>query len=151
MTSCSVKICDLELHYRKVGNDGRNCLILHGMWIDHQVMLDCLGPIFSWRMQNNFSQYQCYYLDLPGMGKSPAPLSFATSDQILQVLEEFIDKIFQQQPFVLVGLSYGGYLAQALVQRRREQVLGLCLLAPVVIGADGKGPIPPFLTIQEDQ
>lgn len=106
--------------------EGTPVLALHGWGPDHRLMLGCLEPIFSRR-----PGYRRLYPDLPGMGKSPAPPSIASADDVLDAVEDLVDDLIGDEPFLLVGESYGGYLARALARSRGEQVLGLALLCPV--------------------
>lgn len=101
-------------------------LALHGWTPDHRLMLGCLEPLFAGR-----PGYRRLYPDLPGMGKSPAPPSVASSDDMLDAVHDFVDDTIGETPFLLVGESYGGYLARALTRSRAEQVLGLALICPV--------------------
>lgn len=105
---------------------GTPVLALHGWTPDHRLMLGCLEPVFARR-----TGYRRLYPDLPGMGKSPAPPSIASSDDVLDAIQDFVDDTIGNAPFLLVGESYGGYLARALIGSRAEQVLGLALICPV--------------------
>ena len=98
-------------------------LAIHGWTPDHRLMLGCLEPLFESR-----PGYRRLYPDLPAMGKSPAD-GVESSDDVLAALEEFADKEIDG-PFLLIGESYGGYLARALAHRRPEQVAGLALICP---------------------
>jgi pimeloyl-ACP methyl ester carboxylesterase len=115
----------VTLHVVERGS-GIPVLTLHGWSPDHRLMLGCLEPVFTRR-----SGYRRLYPDLPGMGRSPAPPSIAGSDAVLDTLEDLVDDRIGDTPFLLVGESYGGYLARALVRSRPEQVLGLALICPV--------------------
>ncbi|RKN31599.1 alpha/beta fold hydrolase [Micromonospora musae] len=101
-------------------------LALHGWTPDHRLMLGCLEPVFAAR-----PGYRRLYPDLPGMGKSPAPPEIAGSDDVLATLQDLVDDLLGDTPFLLVGESYGGYLARALTRSRPRQVLGLALICPV--------------------
>ncbi|WP_158853365.1 alpha/beta fold hydrolase [Saccharothrix deserti] len=101
-------------------------LALHGWAPDHRLMLGCLEPVFAGR-----TGYRRLYPDLPGMGKSPSPPAIASSDHILDVIQDFVDALIGNTPFLLVGESYGGYLARAIARSRAEQVLGLALICPM--------------------
>ena len=68
--------------------------------------------------------------DLPGHGDSPA-LPQATSEAVLTALVGFVEHEVQE-PVLLVGCSYGGYLAAALARRRPDLVRGLLLVCPGV-------------------
>ncbi|MGA3539362.1 alpha/beta fold hydrolase [Micromonosporaceae bacterium DT194] len=114
----------VTLHFVERGA-GMPVLALHGWTPDHRLMLGCLEPVFAKR-----PGYRRLYPDLPGMGKSPAPPRIAGSDDMLAAVEDFIDDTIGAEPFLLVGESYGGYLARALVRARPRQVLGLALICP---------------------
>lgn len=114
----------VALHFVERGT-GTPVLALHGWTPDHRLMLGCLEPVFAQR-----PGYRRLYPDLPAMGASPAPPSIASSDDVLDAVQDFIDDTLGETPFLLVGESYGGYLARALVRSRPEQVLGLALICP---------------------
>jgi pimeloyl-ACP methyl ester carboxylesterase len=105
---------------------GTPVLALHGWTPDHRLMLGCLEPVFT-----RSPGYRRLYPDLPGMGLSPAPPSIASSDDLLDAIEDLVDELIGTAPFLVVGESYGGYLARALARTRSEQVLGLALICPV--------------------
>lgn len=101
-------------------------LALHGWTPDHRLMLGCLEPLFARR-----PGYRRLYPDLPGMGRSYAPPSVASSDDLLDAVGAFVDREIGAAPFLLVGESYGGYLARGLARSRAAQVLGLALICPI--------------------
>lgn len=115
----------MTLHYVERGA-GTPVLAIHGWTPDHRLMLGCLEPVFD-----TAPGYRRLYPDLPGMGRSPAPPSIASSDDVVDAVLEFVDEVIGDAPFLLVGESYGGYVARALVRTRAEQVLGLALICPV--------------------
>lgn len=99
-------------------------LAIHGWGTDHRLMMGCLEPLFADR-----AGFRRLYPDLPGMGRSPAG-AVASADDLLAALEELADAEIGSE-FLVVGQSYGGYLARALAHRRPEQVVGLALSCPV--------------------
>jgi pimeloyl-ACP methyl ester carboxylesterase len=105
--------------------DGTPVLALHGWTPDHRLMTGCLEPIFT-----ELPGYRRLYPDLPGMGKSPAG-DIDSSDGIMAAVREFVDEQIGDEPFLLLGESYGGYLARGLVAERPGQILGLGLICPV--------------------
>ncbi len=114
---------DVTLHHVEYG-DGTPLLALHGFTPDHRLMTGCLEPLFTDR-----PGYRRIYPDLPGMGRTPAG-SVACADDMLAAVETFIDGHLGGAPFLLVGESYGGYLARAVAHARPAQVLGLALVCP---------------------
>jgi pimeloyl-ACP methyl ester carboxylesterase len=102
---------------------GTPVLGLHGVDVDHREMAGSLEPLFADR-----PGYRRIYPDLPGMGRTPAPDTVNSTDDILDILLELIDGIIGEQAFLVVGHSYGGYLARAIANRRPSQVAGLALI-----------------------
>ena len=119
---------DLPVHYVERGA-GSPVLALHGAGVDHREVTACLDPVFG-----ELSGYRRIYPDLPGMGRTPAPETVNSADDVLEVLLAFIDGVIGDQPLLLAGHSAGGYYAQAIAARRPEQVVGLALLCPLLAG-----------------
>lgn len=126
-----------SLNFTEAG-DGVPVLALHGWTPDHRLMLGCLEPVFA-----GLSGYRRLYPDLPGMGKSLAPATIASSDDVLDAVQDFVDAVIGAEPFLLVGESYGGYLARALIHSRPAQVLGLALVCPVGTAVDRSERVVP--------
>lgn len=102
-------------------------VILHGAGTDHREMVGCLEPILQ-----EAQEYRRVYPDSPGMGRTPAPESLTSADDVLDVLSEFVDQVSRGGPCLLVGHSAGGYFAAALAERLGARVAGLALLCPFV-------------------
>lgn len=100
---CTIQ--NIPIHYEEIGS-GIPVLCLHGFFVDHHIMKGCLEPIF-----HHVNGYKRVYIDLPGMGKTPAAENIKNTDDMLTLLTEFIQDRFQNQPFLLFGESYGGYLS----------------------------------------
>jgi pimeloyl-ACP methyl ester carboxylesterase len=115
----------MTLHVESRG-DGVPVLALHGWTADHRLMLGCLEPVFADR-----PGYRRLYPDLPGMGRSPAPPSIASADDVLAAVLDLVDTVLTDEPFLVVGESYGGYLGRAVTRARRDRVLGLALICPL--------------------
>jgi pimeloyl-ACP methyl ester carboxylesterase len=134
----------MTLHHVTHG-EGQPVLALHGWSPDHRLMTGCLEPIFA-----KTSGYRRLYPDLPGMGKSPAD-SIDSSDGIMAALREFIDAEVGAEPFILIGESYGGYLARALVAERPEQILGLGLICPIGVALENaERTVPEHVVLESD-
>ncbi|WP_405058484.1 alpha/beta hydrolase [Kribbella sp. NBC_01505] len=114
----------MTLHYVTHGQ-GTPVLALHGWTPDHRLMTGCLEPLFA-----DLPGYRRLYPDLPGMGQSPA-VGINSSDGILAAVQTFIDDQLGDQPFLLIGESYGGYLARAIARARPQQVTGLAMICPI--------------------
>ncbi|EJQ48442.1 Uncharacterized protein BWINRASL_03584 [Bacillus mycoides] len=140
---CRIK--DAEIYYEIVG-EGKPVIIIHGCTPDHRLMKRCMESVFQ-----KYEGYQRIYIDLPGMGKSNAPEWINSSDRILEVLTTFIEKIIPTEEFLLVGESYGGYLARGLLSKMFERVNGLLLVCPVVVAQPGKRLLPDKQVIVRDE
>jgi pimeloyl-ACP methyl ester carboxylesterase len=119
---------DVPVHYVALG-EGSPVLALHGAGVDHREVMACLDPMLA-----ESTGYRRIYLDLPGMGRSPAPASISSADDVLDVLLAFIDGVVGTEPLLVLGHSAGGYYAQAIAGRRPEQVVGLALVCPLLAG-----------------
>ena len=114
----------VPVHYAEYGS-GTPVLALHGAGVDHREIAGALEPIFS-----NFPGFRRLYPDLPGMGRTPAPETITSNDDVLDILLGLIDSTIGDEPLLVMGQSYGGYLARAVANRRPEQVVGLALNLP---------------------
>jgi pimeloyl-ACP methyl ester carboxylesterase len=132
----------IPVHYAQHGS-GTPVLALHGAGVDHREMLGALEPVFADR-----PGYRRIYPDLPGMGRTPAPQRIDSNDAVLELLGGLVEVVIGQEAFLVVGHSYGGYLARAIANRRPGQVAGLALLCP--IGEPGGGDERPGHVVVAD-
>ena len=138
-------IDDLTVYYAAYG-EGRPVLCLHGNSVDHRLMNGCLEPIFAGE-----AGYRRIYPDLPGMGRTPAKPWVRTADDLLRVITRFIEVVIGQEPFLLVGESYGGYLSLGLLQSLSAQVEGLLLICPVIYAQGADRRLPPKRLLVRDE
>jgi pimeloyl-ACP methyl ester carboxylesterase len=132
--------------YYEVHGEGRPLIAIHGFTPDHHLMTGCMEPVFQQR-----DGWQRFYPDLPGMGKTPGPKWLTNSDQMLDVVMDFIEAVIPGQNFALAGESYGGYLARGIVQRWPERVEGLFLLCSLIVPVEDERELPPFVVLKQDQ
>jgi pimeloyl-ACP methyl ester carboxylesterase len=92
--------------------------------------------------------YRRIHVDLPGFGASPPDPTIDSSDAMVDVVVDIIDEAIGAERFVVVGESWGAYLARATVARRRAQLIGVALIVPVILAthADRDLPEPRLLT-----
>lgn len=121
-----IMINDTKVHYA-VHGEGYPIVILHGFMLDHEIMLGALEPIFQER-----SGFKRIYPDMPGMGRTPATESIKSTEDIVALLNAFIEAIIPDQQFMLIGLSYGGYVARGVLKAKQALIDGLMLIVPVV-------------------
>ena len=138
------KLSKITVYYESCGS-GRPLVALHGFTPDHRLMKGCLEPIFKHR-----KGWKRIYPDLPGMGKTKAEKWPANSDQMLDVVLEFIEKAIPDQHFILAGESYGRYLARAVVHRKHDLVDGLLLICPNIISDRDKRRLPKHTILLQD-
>jgi pimeloyl-ACP methyl ester carboxylesterase len=115
----------IPVHHAQHGS-GTPVLALHGAGVDHREIMGALEPLFADR-----PGYRRIYPDLPGMGRTPAPETIDSNDAVLELLLGLVDVVIGQEAFLLVGHSYGGYLARAIANRRPGQVAGLALVCSI--------------------
>jgi pimeloyl-ACP methyl ester carboxylesterase len=112
----------IPVHYSQHGT-GTPVLALHDGDVDHREIRGALEPVFAER-----PGYRRIYPDLPGMGRTPAPETIDSTDAVLDTLLGLVDDVIGKEAFLVVGHSYGGYLARAIANRRPGQVAGLALI-----------------------
>ncbi len=139
------QIKDINVYY-EIHGKGYPLISLHGFYPDHRLMTGCMEPIFKHR-----DGWQRIYFDLPGMGKTPGKEWITSSDQMLDIVLDFIDCVIPGQRFVLAGESYGGYLARGIIHRRPELVDGLLLICPLIIPESDKRSLPSHVVLAKDE
>jgi pimeloyl-ACP methyl ester carboxylesterase len=135
---------DLAIFYETYGT-GRPIVMLPGIPSDHRIMLRFMEPLFTQR-----EGWMRLYPDLPGTGRTPGVEHLTTQDQMLDAVLAFIDTVIPGQRFVLVGLSYGGYLARGVISRRAASIDGLLLCVPAVTAPPAQAHLPKRTTLVED-
>jgi pimeloyl-ACP methyl ester carboxylesterase len=116
------RINKVLVHYVEHGS-GVPLVALHGAGVDHREIEAAIEAVVPG------AGYRRIYPDLPGMGRSTTD-GLTCNDDVVMLLSDFIDHL-GAGPAMLVGHSYGAYLARGLVARRPDMVLGLALLCPV--------------------
>jgi pimeloyl-ACP methyl ester carboxylesterase len=101
-----------------------------------------LEPLFTDR-----PGYRRIYPDLPGMGHTPASETIDSTDAVLELLLGLVDAVIGEEALLVVGHSSGGYLAQAIANRRPRQVAGLALVCPLVGEGGGEDERPEHVVL----
>ena len=105
-----------------------------------------MEPIFE-----NKDNYKRIYFDLPGMGKTAAPNWLKNSDEMLDIVLEFIDKIIPNEKFIIASESYGCYLARGIILKRSDFVDGVLFICPLIIPQPEERDLPQeFSVIMKD-
>jgi pimeloyl-ACP methyl ester carboxylesterase len=139
--------CELEkitVHYETFG-EGKPIIVLHGWPLDHRHMVSTLEPLFKDR-----DGWKRIYPDLPGMGETPGMDWITSQDQVLDIVLDFVDVVVPGQRFVIVGYSYGGYLARGVVFQRSPMMDGLLLIAPVILADNTQRTLPSHISLVKD-
>ncbi len=137
-------IDDLRIYYEVFGK-GFPIIMIHGFGPDHRILKGCMEPIFK-----NRKGYIRVYFDLPGMGRTKSVNWIQNADDMLEIILKFIQKIIPNQKFLIIGESYGAYLARGLIEKRIDDISGLCFISPVIIPDKSIRTLPEFRPIISD-
>jgi pimeloyl-ACP methyl ester carboxylesterase len=140
-----IEVSMANMNYEIIG-DGIPVLLVHGFCLDNNVMKGSYEPIF--RKLDGFKRI---YIDLPAMGESVEKEGLKGSEDILDCLIDFADKVIGNEKFIVIGQSYGGYLAQGIVSSIPEKTLGLGLLCPLVVADSERRELPEHKLIIDDR
>lgn len=118
---------DTPIHYEVYG-DGETLVIFHPLATDHRAMKAWMEPLFE-----GITGWQRIYVDLPAHGHSEVSPDVRTSDDIVEIIVNFLTSLLgETRRFSLVGMSFGGYIAQGIFSRMNHRIDGLCLLVPPI-------------------
>ena len=114
-------INDVTVHYVEHGA-GVPLIALHGAGVDHREIEAAVEAIVP------DTGYRRIYPDLPGMGRSTTN-GLTCNNDVVTLLGDLIDHLVAE-PALLLGHSYGAYVARGVAAQRPDVVLGLALLCP---------------------
>lgn len=132
------RIQQTRVHYAERGA-GAPLIALHGAGVDHREIEAAVEPMFP------EGGYRRIYPDLPGMGRSTGD-GLASNNDVVDLLGDLIDRVAGGAALVL-GHSYGAYLARGVAARRPDSVLGLALICPF---AGGETDVPELTVVRQD-
>jgi pimeloyl-ACP methyl ester carboxylesterase len=118
---------------------GTPLIALHGAGVDHREIEAAVEAVVPG------TGYRRIYPDLPGMGRSTAH-GLTSNDDVVTLLGDLVGHL-AGGPALLLGHSYGAYLARGVAARRPEAVLGLALLCPV---AERARDVPGHHVVRQD-
>lgn len=130
------------MHVEERGT-GTPVVLIHGAGVDHRILLP-LEPVFE-----ESGGWRRLYVDLPGMGRSPVGDVASSDDMAAAVLAEVRERL-GDEPFALVGNSYGAMIARRLVAELPGQVLGLATIAGVFVATHADRTAPPRTVLHEE-
>ncbi len=122
---------------------GTPVVLLHGFGLDHRSLLP-LDPVFE-----RSGGWQRIYLDLPGATGSPAG-AIRSSQQVADAVVDEIRARVDEQPFAVLGGSFGGMIARYVAHELRPQVLGLATVAGVFVAPRGERAVPPRTVLSRE-
>lgn len=138
------KIKNISINYEIIGN-GKPIIMIHGYYPDHRLMTGCMENVLSAK-----EGYKRIYIDLPGMGKSESAEWIKSSNNMLDIVIDFIEKIIPNENFLLAGESYGGYLSRGVIYKMADRVDGVVLICPVIIADYKKRNVPQHVVLVKD-
>lgn len=122
-----LKLSQGKIFWREVGK-GPTLVFLHGSWND--------GDRWLPAMERLSREYHCLAPDLLGFGESDRPDIHYSIELQLEYLAEYLQALNLRQVY-LIGHSLGGWIAASYALKHPEQALGLVLLAPEGVKAEG--------------
>ena len=139
------KLENITIYYEIIG-EGYPVLMLHGWTVDHRIMKGCMEPIFETR-----PNYKRIYFDLPGMGKTKGEDWIKGTDDYLKIIIEFVEKIIPTESFIVVGGSYGSYLARGLIKKKQNLIDGVLFLVPLILPDEKQRDLPEHIVLVKDE
>jgi len=121
---------------------GTPLVLLHGFGLDHRSLLP-LEQTFE-----RSGRWRRIYLDLPGATQTPTAAS-STQEVADAVLAEVVARI-GDEPFAVLGNSFGGMIARYVAHELRPQVLGLATIAGVFVAPHSERDLPPRTVLSRD-
>jgi pimeloyl-ACP methyl ester carboxylesterase len=127
----------VTVHHVEHGT-GVPLVALHGSGVDHREVEAAVEAVVP-------AGYRRIYPDLPGMGRSSAE-GLNGNDDVVRRLCDFLEHL-AAGPVLLLGHSYGAYLARGVAAQRPAAVLGLALLCPT---AERSRDVPEHRVVRQD-
>jgi len=122
---------------------GTPVVLLHGFELDHRSLLP-LEPAFE-----RSGRWRRIYLDLPGATGTPAD-GIGSSQQLAEAVVAEIRERLGEEPFAVLGGSFGGMIARYVAHELRPQVLGLATVAGVFVAAHPERAVPPRTVLWQE-
>jgi pimeloyl-ACP methyl ester carboxylesterase len=129
---------DESLAHDSIG-EGFPVLILHGAYSARVELRTALEPAFD-----GVSGCRRLYVDLPGHGESGDDGAAGCAE----VLDR-LDELLGDQPFAVVGHSFGGHVARGLAARHPQRATGLALICPMLPEAVTPEPHEVVVSVDE--
>ena len=125
ITTQTVIIDEQVYEYASTENEGTAIILINGAG----------GPIDGWmklwRRLREKHRLFCY--NRPGMGQSSPPVIPQTGLQMAQELRALLFEVKIEPPYILVGHSLGGFIAELFARHFPEEIKSVVLLEPSTI------------------
>ena len=112
--------------YYEIHGSGIPVITIHGYGVDHNIMKGFMERFIP------KDKYKRIYFDLPGFGKSEITQPIAGAEEMYDTLRSFIRKIIGDEKYILIGLSYGGYLSRKLVKDEPDKIYGVMFVCSLI-------------------
>lgn len=136
------ELAGITVHY-EVRGAGTPFLLLHGATLDHRHIMHDFEPLFALH-----PGWLRIYPDLPGHGQTPAPAWIQNQGHVAEVVLAFVERVIGAQRFAIAGESWGGALAQPVVQRYQRHIDGVGFIVTAASfepTEDPEDPPPPLI------
>lgn len=130
----------VAVHYAEHGT-GPALVALHGAGVDHR---ELEAAVESFPPPKGLRRI---YPDLPGMGRTHGTERLAGNDDVVRLVCDLIETL-AGAPALVLGHSYGAYLARGVAARRPDLVRGLTLLCPI---GESTKDVPEPSVVRADQ
>lgn len=129
----------VSVHYAEHGT-GTPLVALHGAGVDHRELeaaVEDFAPHEGLRR---------IYPDLPGMGRTHGVADLSGNNDVVRLVGHLIERL-AGGPALVLGHSYGAYVARGIAAQRPELVLGLALVCPI---GDSTADVPEPSVVRTD-
>lgn len=133
----------MQVHAVTKGS-GTPVLMIHGFGVDHRLMLGLAEPAFADRVG-----WYRHYIDMPGMGATPAS-DVGSADDVIAAVLNYIDQQWGSEPFALIGQSYGTVVARGVLSQLPDQVVGMALIAGTGVVDPAQRTLPEQTVLRHD-
>lgn len=119
------EINKINFYYEIIG-EGIPILFFSGFANDLSIMKKNFEPFFK-----GDEKWQRIYVDHPGVGKTKLSGTLDI-EELLDGIKTFVQSVTREKEFLIIGASFGGFVARYLVDVFKNRVNGLFLLYPLI-------------------